>query len=92
MPAAPLPEEESLKRVEAAQAEFDKVEARLKRLQAELVKVEAAHAAAEAELSAATEAHGEALEAAEDRKRREKRWHPPCDAASRARALGEPEG
>ena len=41
------------------------------------------------ELAAASEAHESALVGAEERKRLAKRWHPPCDAASRSRALGE---
>ena len=87
MPAAEKEEEKSLKRMEAAQAEFDKIDGRLQRLKAELIKVEAAREAAEAELSAASAAHEGALVAADERKRREKRWHPPCDAPSRSRAL-----
>ena len=91
MPAAEKEEEKSLKRMEAAQAEFDKIDGRLQRLKAELIKVEAAREAAEAELSAASAAHEGALVAADERKRREKRWHPPCDAPSRSRALNEPD-
>ena len=91
MPPAPLPEVLSAQRLEAAQAAFTKVDERLTKLKAELAKVEAARTAAETEVSAATEAHTAALAAADDRERRAKRWHPPCDAASRARALNEPD-
>ena len=92
MPAAEKGGGKSLKRMEAAQAEFDKIDGRLQRLKAELIKVEAAREAAEAEAECSfSAAHEGALVAADERKRREKRWHPPCDAPSRSRALNEPD-
>ena len=69
-----LPEQLSQQRLEAAQATFAKHDEQLKKLQAQIAKVEKARTEAEAELAAATAAHEAALIAADDRKRREKRW------------------
>ena len=76
-------------KVVAAEAKLEQLDTRLGRLRAELVKVEAARAAAAEEAEAAKAAHEAAVAAAEERARMAKRWHPPCDAAARAKALGE---
>ena len=76
-------------RVAAAQTSLDLVVAKVGKLRAELAKAETQRDAAEKELQDAQAAQEAAAVAAEEKARMAKRWHPPCDAASRGRALGE---
>ena len=78
-------------RLEAATASKEKLAAKVASLRAELAKAEAAFEAAEKEIVAAAADKETAIADAERKKQMAKRWHPPCDATSRSRALGEPD-
>ena len=76
-------------RLASAEQTLSAVDAKLDRLRAELAKGEVARAAAAGEVAAATEELAAATVTHEAAKAHAKKWHPPCDAASRAVTLGE---
>lgn len=85
------PEEAASHHLATAEAARDKAAQRVAKLRADLAVAEAHLATAEAEVQTSVDTQKQTLAAVAEQKQKARRWHPPCDATSRAKALGEPE-